>query len=105
MENKKNKNTVFYVAFGVALLFLWYKSKKKKPIEQTIISNNNTDLSTAENLPNSLDVVSNPVSGTVQIVPSPSTIMDYSKAINLNDSNCCNCTNSITGYKIMPYTC
>ena len=105
MENKKNKNTVFYVAFGVALLFLWYKSKKKKPIEQTTESNNNTNLSMAENLPNSLDVVSNPVSGAVQIVPSPSTIMDYSKAIDLNNPNCSDCSNSISGYKAMPYIC
>jgi hypothetical protein len=99
------KKNYIYIAIGAAILIFLYKSKNKKPIEQTTQSNNNIDLSMAENLPNSLDVVSNPVSGAVQIVPSPSTIMDYSKAVNLNDSNCCNCTNSISGYKKMPYTC
>jgi hypothetical protein len=99
------KKNYIYFAIGAAILIFLYKSKNKKPIEQTTGSNNNTNLSMAENLPNSLDVVSNPVSGAVQIVPSPSTIMDYSKAVNLNDSNCCNCTNSLSGYKTMPYTC
>jgi hypothetical protein len=99
------KKKYIYFAIGAAFLFIWYKSKNKKPIDNTTLPKNNIDLSVDKNLPNSLDIVSNPLSGAVQIVPSPTTIMDYSKAIDLNNSNCCDCSNSINGYKAMPYIC
>lgn len=112
------KNYIYY-AIGAAILIYWYKNKDKN---KTVIDTTTgagivkTDLSSAasgsdmiQNLPNSLDIVLNPESGAVQMVPSPATIMPYIKTMqtssDINVSPCCNCVNAMSGIKTMPYTC
>lgn len=99
------KKNYLYYAIGAAILFYLfrYKDKSKKEINETIKND------FVENLPNSLDIVSIPDSGAIQVVPSPATIMPYVKSMQVsNDLNalpCENCGNSMSGMKTMPYTC